>query len=107
MSASARSDRVVFSNLFKKIEREIKQHEEDYIQLIIRSETMRTSTDDLPHADDQSDHQRTPPTPTPHLTPAQLTHKPTQPPLTNSLTCDSKLFLTNPAERPNPRKPTS
>ena len=35
--ASSRSDRVVFSNLFKKIEKEIKQSEEYYKNLIAKS----------------------------------------------------------------------
>jgi hypothetical protein len=42
-SASARSDRVVFSNLFKKIEKEIKQHQDLYRETIIRTEIMRQS----------------------------------------------------------------
>jgi hypothetical protein len=35
--SSARSDRVVFSNLFKKIEKEIKQNEEHYNSLIAKT----------------------------------------------------------------------
>lgn len=39
--ASSRSDRVVFSNLFKKIEKEIKQNEEYYKSLIVKTEINR------------------------------------------------------------------
>ena len=39
--ASARSDRVVFSNLFKKIEKEIKQNEEHYTSIIAKTEISR------------------------------------------------------------------
>jgi len=39
--ASARSDRVVFSNLFRKIEKEIRRNEEIYRSLTIRTEAER------------------------------------------------------------------
>lgn len=39
--ASSRSDRVVFSNLFKKIEKEIKQNEEYYKNMIAKTEINR------------------------------------------------------------------
>jgi hypothetical protein len=44
LANSGRSERVVFSNLFKKLEKEIKQNEESYKENLTRSEIAKDRT---------------------------------------------------------------
>jgi hypothetical protein len=93
-SACARSDRVVFSNLFRKIEKEIKQHQDLYRETIIRTEIMRqsketrTSQDRNRFSAEETDckDENTPP------------NIPSKPKLPNDYSAPL-LFLTNPADK--------